>query len=573
MLKEHPRAAFAAVALWFLGVIFGVSFIRSAAATYDEPLHLASGYSYWHQGRYKLNISDHPPLAEMVSAVPLLVLKPVLNRSHPYWINMRRYPFADDFLYNNRVGHGRLLNAARGFSFLLLWTALAGMLFFWGMRLGGPSAGVAAIGAGALSPVLVSNLSLVTTDGLAAIFFFAVFFLLSVKPLTRGRFAAAGICTGLALASKFSMIVLPAFVLGLLLLDHGFLARPDSREETIKKKGKTKKREAERSLPKFDWLGLGIAVVCAFVALSAVYRFFQFDLFISGLRSTLSRLGGGRSSFLHGAYGLKGFVMYFPIALLVKTPLPILGMGLGTALVWGRRVDRGLLWALLPAVAYFGVALTAKVQIGVRHLLPMIPFLALWAGCGIAAFWDQAGKARVFAAVLGLWAMVSVGRVHPHQLSYFNEIAGGMNGGHRWLVDSNLDWGQNLKGLAKILAARGNPPIYLSYFGVADPSAYGIDYVSIIPNWNVTRWGNAADPAASGRVLFAISVTNLQAVYIPDRKIFSWLKELHPIETIGGSIFLYDLTENQAGRRRLAELLTRTKHPRHPSLVGSLLLQ
>ncbi|PCI36825.1 MAG: hypothetical protein COB53_08295 [Elusimicrobia bacterium] len=573
MFKEHPRAVFAAAALWLLGIFLGVSFIRSAAATYDEPVHLASGYSYWQEGRYRLNISDHPPLAEMLSAVPLLFMKPQLNRTHPYWIQMRRYPFADDFLYNNSIPPGTLLNAGRTFSLIVLWTALAVMLFFWGMRLGGPAAGVASVGAGAFSPVLISNISLVTTDGLAAVLFFAAFFILSVRPLTRVRFAAGGICTGLALASKFSMIVLPAFILGLLLLEHGFLARPEAREGIVKKKGKKKKKEAERALPRFDWPGLGIAIVCAFAALAVVYRFGQLDLFFSGLRSTLSRLGGGRSSFLYGEYSLTGFALYFPIALLIKTPLPILGLGMATALAWGRRLQRDRLWVLLPAIAYFAVALTAKVQIGVRHLLPMIPLLALVAGCGVGALWSAGGKARGFAVMLALWTTISVGRNFPYQLAYFNEIAGGTSGGHHWLADSNLDWGQGLKGLADVLARKGNPPIYLSYFGVADPSAYGISYVSVIPNWNVKRWGDDVDPSASKRLYFAISATNLQAVYIRDRTTFYWLKRRRPIETIGGSIFLYDLTEDKEGRAALARILTMSGHPRSPSLVGPLLLQ
>ena len=573
MLKEHPRAAMAAVALWLLGVFFGVSFIRSAAATYDEPLHLASGYSYWQKGRYRLNISDHPPLAEMWSAVPLLVMKPQLDRSHPYWINLRRYPFSDDFLYNNRIPPGTLLNAGRIFSLLTLWTALAAMLFFWGIRLGGPAAGIGAVAAGALSPILLSNLSLVTTDGLAATLFFAVFFILSERPLSRKRFAAAGTCIGFALGSKFSMIVLPAFAAGLLLLEHGLLARPEAREETVKKVGKKKKRERERSAPGFDWLGVGIAVVCALVALAIVYRVVYFPMFVWGLKATLTRLEEGRSAFLHGAHSTTGFAMYFPIALLVKTPLSVLGVGLATALIWGRRPGRDNIWVLLPAVAYFGISLTSKVQIGVRHLLPMIPFLALWAGCGAAILWEKAGRVRILVALLGAWALVSVARAHPYQLAYFNEIAGGVDGGHRWLADSNLDWGQDIEGLGRLLSKRGNPPIYLSYFGVADPSAYGIKYVSVLPNWNVKRYGDAIDPAASGRILYAISITNLQTVYIADKTIFDWLKERRPIETVGGSIFLYDLTKDRAGRRHLAELLVRSGHPRHPSLVGTLLLQ
>ena len=574
MFREYPRAAAAAAVLWLMGAFFGVSFIRSAAATYDEPVHLASGYSYWLPGRYRLNVSDHPPLAEMWAALPLLAMRPGFNRAHPDWIRMRRYPFADAFLYQNRIPPGMMLNAARLFSFLTLFAALGAMLFAWGMRLGGPGAAVGAVGAAALTPVLFSNLALVTTDGLPAVAYFAVFFLLSDRPLTRRRFAAAGAAAGAALAAKFSMIVLPVFAAGILLVDRGMLAR-EAREEVAGSRESRKRRKGERriAVSGFDWPGLLLAAgVCAAV-IAAAYRVAQLDLFFEGLRATLRRLGGDRASYLMGAHSVKGFALYFPIALSVKTPLVVLGLAVGAALAWGRKPDRRVLWALLPGLAYFATALTSKLQIGVRHLLPMMPFLCLWAGCAWGRLWDRAGGLRAIACASALWCLVSVGLVHPHYLAYFNEIAGGMNGGHRWLADSNLDWGQDLEGLGRLLRSMGSPPIYLSYFGVADPSAYGIRLVPIVRNWNVPREGDAVDPAASGRVLYAISATMRATVYEPDKTMFDWLKTRTPAATIGGSLFLYDLTRDPEARMELARLAVRAEAPNAAGLARSLLLQ
>jgi hypothetical protein len=576
VIREHPRAALAAAAFWLLGIFMGVSFIRSAAATYDEPVHLASGYSYWHSGPYRLNISDHPPLAEMWAAVPLLAMRPVLNRAHPDWIRMRRYPFADDFLYRNRIPPGTMLNAARLFCLLTVFGAVGFVLFAWGMRIGGPAAAVGAVAAGALSPVLVSNAAIVATDGLAAAAYFAAFYMLSERPLTRVRFAAAGAAVGVALASKFSMVLLPAFAAGLLLLDHGFLARPDAREEggerADKKKGK-RRRERERSLPGFDWGGALLASAVAAFVVALAYKFGQLPLFFDGLKSTIFRLGGDRASYLLGKHSVTGFPLYFPIALLVKTPLAVLLAGLGAALVWGRKPERTTVWAVLPALAYFATALTSKLQIGVRHLLPMLPFLALWAGCAAGWLWEARGRFRAAAVALAVWAALSVGIAHPYYLAYFNEIAGGVSGGHRWLADSNLDWGQDVEGLAEYLRERGNPPIYLSYFGVADPSAYGLRYVPVVRNWNVPRDGHRVDPAASGKVLYAISATMRQTVYRPDKRMFDWLKSRKPVAEIGGSVFLYDLTADPEGRRELARLVLKYESPEAAGLAKSLLLQ
>lgn len=517
-----------------LHLFLGLSFIRSAAATYDEAVHLASGYSYWKTGRYRLNIMDHPPLAEMLSAVPAVFLGPSLLTGHPDWSAMRLYHYADAFLFKNTVDAERLLNSGRIFLYLLLSGLLLGALFLWGRRLGGEEAGVAAVFAAALSPVVVSNLPLAATDGTSSVFFFLAFWLLSFEKKSRGVWAAAGFCAGLALASKFNMIVLFPLAGGMLALD-SYLA------------GKNR--------PKFSWEGAGLALACVAAAVVLVYRVGEVPYYLKGLAATLKRLDQGRSAFLHGKHSVTGFAAYFPVALALKTPLPVLGLAAAGFWVWLKNRSRAGLWACLPALGYFAAALTAKVQIGVRHLLPIFPFLALAAGCSAAALWNSGAKKRAAAAALGVWALVSVLSAHPHQLAYFNELIGGSKNGYRWLVDSSLDWGQDLKGLAEVLKERGSPPVYLAYFGSADPDYYGIRYVPAGMCCNVTRAGGEADPAAEGKVLFAVSATNLQAVYFREKGLFSWLKEREPETVIGHSIFLYDLTRDAEGRRALSRLV------------------
>ncbi|MDE2292961.1 MAG: hypothetical protein KGL53_12840, partial [Elusimicrobia bacterium] len=312
----------------------------------------------------------------------------------------------------------------------------------------------------------------------------------------------------------------------------------------------------------------------ALAALTLVYRFGQLGLFVEGLRATTSRLGEGRGSFLHGRHMVMGSVLYFPVALLVKTPLPLLGLAGWGAAAAARRGRREALWLLAPPAAYFLAALTSKVDIGVRHLLPVFPFLCLWAGLAAADLWGRGRGARAALALLLLWGGWSVNRARPHLLAYFNAAAGGPAGGWRWLADSNLDWGQGLKALAAEVKRRGNPPIYLAYFGVGDPSYYGLRYAQALPNWNVPRPGDAVDPAReSGKVLFAVSATNLDTVYLADHTFFDWLKARRPVATPAYSIFLYDLTSDREGRRRLAELLARTRPDAAAGLSKSLLLE
>ena len=542
-----------------LAVALGWSFIRSAAPTYDEAVHLASGYSYLATGRYRLNIMDHPPLAEMWAALPLLAWRPHLLSSTPDWELGRVYRYSDLFLNRNKVPGERMMNAGRLFC-LLSWTLLiGGGVWAWSLSLGGRGAAFFSTLSFALTPALVSNLSLVTTDGASAAFFFLTFLLLSVEDRTKTVWAVSGACAGLALASKFNMAMLGPMVLVGVLAEH--VLRPKPR-------------------PTFPYKGLFIFGLCAFLALAAVYRFGQFGLYWEGLRATWQRLGEGRSSYLHGHYSIEGSWTYFPIAFTIKTPLRSWGgviaiilwvKGQGEGIAAGAGPRRRYLWVLYPMGAYFLAALTAKVQIGIRHLLPMMPFFVLASGWGLSRLWARGRAGAAACALLCVWAAASVLNARPFLLAYFNEAVGGPSNGRHWLADSNLDWGQDLKTLARDLAAEGSPPIYLSYFGTADPAAYGLHYVPVAFSANVERTGDAVDPSLSGRVLFAVSATNLQCVYFADKTLFDWLKTRAPLKAPGGSIFLYDLSSDAEGKRSLARLLALSG--RDPGLFGKRLLE
>lgn len=548
-----PAALAALAAALALGAFLAFGFIRSASPTYDEPVHLASGYSYLKSGRYFLNILDHPPLAEKWAALPLLFQNVATMTGHPDFAAGRLYAFSDRFLHQNGVRPGAMLGSARGFTFATMGGLLAAALFLWGRRVSGPAAGAGAVWAAALTPVLLSNLALVTTDGMPAVMYFCVAALLSRRARPGWVWAAAGTAAGAALASKFSMASLLLFVPALLA---GEVFADGERRDGLGRAA-----------------GLAVFLAAAAFVVAAAYGFKAAPLWAKGLEATTSRLAQGRSSYLFGVHSTQGRLLYFPAALLVKTPLPLLALAAwGAVRAWRRPAER--LWLLGPAALFFLLALTAKVQIGVRHLLPVFPFLALWTGLAAEDLWGRGGRARAALAAFLLWGLVSVGRVHPHHLAYFNEAAGGPENGWRWLADSNLDWGQDLPALAEDLRRLGNPPVYLAYFGVGDPALFGIRYAQAWPNWNVPRDGDAVDPAKeSGKVYLAVSATNLVGVYIADHELFSWLTSRRPVATPGHSIFLYDLTLDAEGRLKLAKILHMSGHPGAPGLGRSLLLQ
>jgi hypothetical protein len=526
---RNASAAAAVLASVLAACFLGRGLIAASSPTYDEPVHLAAGFTDLVHGRYRLNAMDHPPLGEMWAALPLLGRRLDLFSAHPAWIGAQVYHYGDLFLYHNREPASVLLGAARLWTLSTLTLLVAAAMVPWARRLDGAPAAWGAAAALALCVPWFSNAALVTTDAPSAALFFVSCALLAGPRRTAAAWALAGAAAGAALAAKFNMILLPPLA--------GFALVSEARADRTR-----------RPSPAH----LALAAAAAALTLAAVYRFAYVDLYWSGLSATLSRLSGGRPTYLLGAHSLDGWWWYFPAALLVKTPpaLAVVG-GLGA---WAalRRPRAEAAWLLIPPAGYLLAALTSKTQIGYRHLLPVYPFLCLWAGLGASWLWKRGPAARAVLAAAGLWLGVSAAEARLHPLSYVNEIARGR--GEDWLSDSNLDWGQDLPALARALAERGGPPVVMSYFGSGDPAEYGIRYVPLGFITNVDRAGNAS-LTPGGPVLFAVSETNLVGTYFQDHGIFDWLRSRRPAAVPGGSIFLYDLTADAEGRARLAAML------------------
>jgi hypothetical protein len=195
-----------------------------------------------------------------------------------------------------------------------------------------------------------------------------------------------------------------------------------------------------------------------------------------------------------------------------------------------------LLFLLLPPAAFFAVAMTATLNIGVRHILPVYPFLLLAAGPALAWLWER-GKSWIAGALLAV-AMVESLSVYPHYLTFFNRLVGGPRHGHEYLVDSNLDWGQDLKGLKRWMDRQGVDHVNLSYFGTADPAYYGIACTHL-PGAPFFDEDRIAAPRLPGYV--AVSATNLHGVYLErsQRDFYLPLLAREPDAVIGGSIHVY----------------------------------
>ncbi|MBL7064803.1 MAG: hypothetical protein ISS49_11455, partial [Anaerolineae bacterium] len=318
--------------------------------------------------------------------------------------------------------------------------------------------------------------------------------------------------------------------------------------------------------------------------------------------STLRRLwqhqAGGHRAFFMGQLSSEGWWYYFPVLFLIKTPLSLLvllvvaavtatlrapprGLAVVLAAGWrmqgssptvlGRRAcsqrglqtpcerERGGLgWSpvmIVFPVLYFAVSMASRIDIGYRHILPVVPYVVM----GAAAVFSPLLKAPVrggglhrfrwrgvvLAGLIG-WAMLSSLWIHPYYLAYFNALVGGPDQGYRYVVDSNLDWGQDLKRLKGYLDERGIERVKLSYFGTAKPEGYGIEYDPLpMPPPSSSSDFSPFNPEPG---MYAISASNLQGALMEEPDIFDWFRHRQPMDKVGYSIFIYEVTERFEGR-------------------------
>ncbi len=563
------RAAFVAAAV-ALQAGLAVHAMRGNSATFDEGAHLPAGYAYLVLSDHRLN-PEQPPLVKLLAAAPLVALRPELKTTDRSWTEARQWEFGRRFLYRWNDAD-RLLFLGR-LPVVALASCLVVSVFLAARRHFGIAAAVASTLLAALSPDVLAHGALVTTDLAFALFFFLAILAFErlLEHATPGRLLAAGLATGAAFASKFSApILLPVFmILGLWSL-----------RETVPIEsslvGGTHKLEGARA--RLSHALLLLAVVGA-LALAVVWACYGFRAPLSPdpvvraeLRKPLesaqpgallyavafagragivpedyargllfvSEHSAARPTFLLGEQRDHGFPHYFAVTFLLKTPVPLLllaALALARA-PWLRRRDAALVW--IPVAVYLAATATRGLQIGHRHLLPIYPFLFLAAGEAAARLWSwRAPKGAVITAILALWYAGGTLLQHPHHLAYFNELGGGPLNGWRLLVDSNLDWGQDLKRLAEWVRTNHVARLKLSYFGSADPAYYGIESEAL-PGYTAPHAAHITREIQPGDIV-AVSATNLQGVYLDseDLALMERLRALDPLARIGYSIFVY----------------------------------
>lgn len=606
-----------------IALTFGLalSSLTQKSPTFDEQGFIIRGLAYLRDpadgGTKRIRVG-HPPGLNVYNALLLARDETVrLPLADPSWQGTSFHRPAELFLWEigNDVEHIMFLARVPTVWLGLLLIALVGR---WAAEMAGgglwtrpgrshtatrEAAGLLALLLTAFDPNLLAHMRLATTDfGLTVTAALAGYGLwrLARRPSALTALLA-GVGLGLMLNTKFTaLLFLPLFALVILLavVVH-WRAAPVAAQRHRR-----------------YWL-LPLLIIYPVVGLVTLWAGNGFDFgrlpaetpflpqiagwpvplshYLEQLLDIGGRLQVETPAFLLGHYRTTGWWYYFPVAFVLKTPLPTLillvAAGIATAsAVWSRRGRLGgaswldLAALLVPALGFFAVALSTEINLGYRHILPILPFLFVFAGAGlgreVAALWAPARATLSFRQRAAAWltlaltgALVAVSLwIFPHYLAYFNRVAGGPQGGWRALVDSNLDWGQDLQALGPWMAERGVERVWLSYFGEARPDYYGIAYDGLdsFPPRLMNPLARPFVPSDPAPGWYAISATNLQGVHFLDHDQFRTFRDRPPEDKLGYSIFLYDVpARGEPVNMLLSGLQVDEIHPDDFALMGT----
>lgn len=557
MVVTPPRRSYlvAACGLLLAFLLQCLVFINANGQTYDEGVNLAAGLRLLDTGRDDVNL-EHPPLGKLIVAWPVRAfVGPRLDMAA--WTARRESGFGlgRDLLYNSGVPHDRLLWFGRipvvGMSLLLL--VVIG-LFAW--RMWGPAAALLALALAAFDPSLIAHGSLIGMDMTLTVWVTAGAFCVSEMIRTRhtGWLVMAGVFAGLAAASKHSGPVFAAMMCGSLVV-HALITGKLAPWWAPRRESTTRTSALLYAAGQALLLA-GVALVVLRLSLGVA----GWEPYFVGLRAQLAHQNIGHPAFFLGEISQTGWVSYFPVALAMKLPPATLLCALVSLLA----IRKGASWrpaiavVLVPFACVLTSLLFARVNIGVRYALPLWPLVILMASRVATLPIPASGVYRTLLAIVLLQHPVAAMRVAPSYLAYFSDLVGGPARGPSYLGDSNLDWGQDVSTLGRWLAARERPRrLYLSYFGTADPKAYGVSYYPA-PNScpHPAPWRREPEPS-SGRELLAVSAMNMQGAYFGDRSAYAWLATRQPVAVLGQSISIYDITDDPGAHDALAALYER----------------
>jgi 4-amino-4-deoxy-L-arabinose transferase-like glycosyltransferase len=535
-------------------ILLGWNSLKQESVTIDEFAHLPAGLSYLRETDFRL-YPHSPPLVRMIAALPLVWSKVVLPLKSG-WTDGNQYEMGEEFMRENARSYQAIFVRAR-MMILFLGVILIALSWWWARSLYGSWSGLMAATLTGFCPNIMAHSGLVTTDlGTALAFLSSVFsFWLYCRKPSIFRMGAAGIMLGITLLCKFtSLIMIPI----LICLGAGYFylgPKTQSWKKWIRDfillllfswitlntgyfwKG------FGTTLDKYHFVSRQVPSLTSFLPAQTPIPL-PFD-YVRGFDLQSRENDAHYSAYLFGKISLVGWRYYYLVAMAVKMTIGSLGLVLAGmfSLGFGRRVWRDELFVLIPPLGVIGaISLLTQINLGLRYILPALPFFYILSSRLAPSLFHAKTWLRALALILLASHIFSNFLIYPHYLSYFNLAAGGPKNGYKILVDSNLDWGQDLIHLKEYMDQNKLDRICLVYFGNADPGIYGIQY-------RLPYRGEQCDQLAASQNFLAGIPSFLRDhtfFLVVPQDTFSWLKNERPIGLVGYSIKIFDLKNNDS---------------------------
>ena len=623
-IKKHAVLLVTAILLFHFVLSLVVS--SQESMTFDEKAHIPASYSYVRYGDMRLN-PEHPPLLKDLAGLFLLPLGLQFPLASPEWQTGINEQWLVGDMFVNCTRPDIACNDADTILFFsripitLIAVLLGAFIFIWTRELGGTLAGVFATVLYAFDPNIIAHNHYVTTDiGSAAFIFFAFFYFVRfLKNPSCKAILWSGLFLGLAELAKFSAVLLfPIFGLFTALYALSLQKDPADTTSTWHFKFTTlfwyllKYSGSVIICFSLIWIVYGLNTYAmpgeklvaladhtlaqknAFaqlahttvVTLSGNAFFKPMAEYFLGVFMVFSRVAGGNTHYFLGTVTNAASPWYFPVVFVLKETLPFLLLLLLTTGYGLLRITRAYLaeksqgtlrflarsfqnritqyLAVFFILFYSYISITGNLNIGFRHLFPILPFLYMLVGKSLADIYKRHEHEPVTHKLLALFiglALFSVMAIpilsYPSYLSYFNATVGGHKNGYLYVTDSNYDWGQDLKHLKKwvdehntcvtgldIISCTGEnkllsypaiDKIRVDYFGGSTPQYYlGDKYIS----W----WASRAPEAGWYAVSSFFYQESLYKPLAPGEQNYAWLKDKVPLARAGDSFFIYYIT-------------------------------
>jgi len=547
MTKMSKIILVAVFALVFGLLVFSA---RANSQTTDEAIHLFAGYTYLTKADFRLD-PEHPPLLKELTAIPLLFVRNIQVHYDGLWQNAGIFYYdpwkearllGDHFFYDWGNNPNQILFLGR-LVIVFLTLILGYFSFFWAKKLYGARAGVLAAFLVLFFPNILAHGQLVNTDlGLTLFMFVAVYFWGEyLKKLSWQSLVYAGLFSGLAMASKFTAIILFAilFILALLklIIDRKNIGKVISGYVLIlvmtfvivwASYGFTlavpPKPIISLSTELTNWVKYNVPNTYDSL-FESIRPLLIPDYFYKGFVMVARHAIGGHGSYLLGQNSNTGWWYYFPITILFKTPIPVFIL-FGLAIIYHKKLKAKNyfddLLLLLPPAIYLILSINSKADLGIRHILPIFPFILTY--LGKTANLIDLKRAKIITIIiitLVIWYLFSAIFSFPNYIAYFNEFAGGSKNGHKILTDSNLDWGQDIFRIKTYMDLHQLNHVYLVYPWDGDRALnyYGINFTPLTPD----------DQGVKGKAIISATYYETDA--------YKWLKK-YPVEQITPGVFL-----------------------------------